>query len=154
MNSPEFIHELKTLIGSFPIVLGDLRKLSDEKKIEIRQWTDWIAAMQKRYNYDLYRQDLPSFGEPTEGAWDGWSRINTDTKAGGIIGIFRQGSLDDQRTVALPGLDREKVYRIKQAPSGEEVIKLTGRELEETGFKVRLEKRYDSRLFEVELIEN
>lgn len=152
MNSPEFIQELKTLIGSFPIVLGDLRKLPDEKKIEIRQWTDWIAAMQNRYNYDLYRQDLPSFGEPTEGAWDGWSRINTDTKAGGIIGIFRQGSLDDQRTVALPGLDREKVYRIKLAPSGEEVIKLTGRELEETGFKVRLEKRYDSRLFEVELM--
>ncbi len=32
MDSPEFIQELKTLIGSFPIVLGDLRKLSVEKK--------------------------------------------------------------------------------------------------------------------------
>ena len=80
MDSPEFIQELKTLIGSFPIVLGDLRKLSEEKKAEIRQWTDWISAMQKKYNYDLFRQDLPSFGEPAEGGWDAWSRINTDTR--------------------------------------------------------------------------
>jgi alpha-galactosidase len=154
MNSPEFIQELKTLIGSFPIVLGDLRKLPEEKKIEIRQWTDWICAMQKKYNYDLYRQDLPSFGEPTEGAWDGWSRINTDTKDGGIIGIFRQGSLDDQRTVALPGLDFNKMYRIKFAPSGKEVTKLSGRELEENGFKVKMTEKYDSRLFEIELVRN
>jgi hypothetical protein len=32
MDSPEFIRELKTLLGSFPIVLGDIRKLSQEKK--------------------------------------------------------------------------------------------------------------------------
>jgi alpha-galactosidase len=154
MSSPEFIQELKTLIGSFPIVLGDLRKLPDEKKIEIRQWTDWICAMQKKYNYDLYRQDLPSFGEPTEGAWDGWSRINTDTKDGGIVGIFRQGSLDDQRTVALPGLDFNKMYRIKFAPSGKEVIKMSGKELEEKGFKVKMTEKYDSKLFEIELVRN
>ena len=153
MDSPEFIQELKTLIGSFPIVLGDLRKLSKEKKVEIRQWTDWISAMQKKYNYDLFRQDLPSFGEPTEGSWDAWSRINTDTKEGGIVGIFRQGSLDDQRTVSVPGLYVNKHYLVKQSPLGEKVIEMTGKELEEVGFKVKMTKKYDSKLFEIELIE-
>jgi alpha-galactosidase len=152
MISPDFIQELQTLIGSFPIVLGDLRKLSKEKRFEIRQWTDWISAMQQKYNYDLFRQDLPSFGEPTEGAWDAWSRINTDTKEGGIVGIFRQGSLDDQRTVSVPGLTKNKRYRIKSAHLGEKILEMTGNELEEKGFKVKLEKKYDSRLFEIELI--
>ncbi len=152
MDSPEFIQELKTLIGSFPIVLGDLRKLSAEKKVEIRQWTDWISAMQKKYNYDLFRQDLPSFGEPTVGSWDAWSRINTDTQEGGIVGIFREGSLDDQRTVSVPGLTRNKRYRVKQAPLGEKVIEMTGSDLEEAGFRVKMEKKYDSKLFEIELI--
>ena len=152
MNSPEFIQELKTLIGSFPIVLGDLRKLSNEKKVEIRQWTDWISKMQKQYNYDLFRQDLPSFGEPTEGSWDAWSRINTDTKEGGIVGVFREGSLDNQRTVSIPGLTRNKLYRVKLAPLGETVIEMTGGELEEKGFKVNMTKKYDSKLFEIELI--
>ncbi len=152
MDSPEFIQELKTLIGSFPIVLGDLRKLSKEKKVEIRRWTDWISIMQKKYNYDLFRQDLPSFGEPTEGSWDAWSRINTDTREGGIVGIFRQGSLDDQRTVSVPGLTQNKRYRVKQAPLGEKITEMTGTELEEKGFKVRMTKKYDSQLFEIELV--
>ena len=150
-DSPDFIQELKTLIGSFPLVLGDLRKLSGERKAEIRQWTDWISVMQKKYSYDLFRQDLPSFGEPTEGAWDGWSRINTDTRKGGIVGIFRQGSLDDQRTVSVPGLDKKKFYRIINAPSGEEINKMTGQELEEKGFKVKMTEKYDSKLYELEL---
>jgi alpha-galactosidase len=153
MDSPEFIQELKTLIGSFPIVLGDLRKLSEEKKGEIRQWTGWITAMQKKYNYDLYRQDLPSFGEPTEGSWDAWSRINTDTGKGGILGIFRQGSLDNQRIVSVPGLIKNKSYSVRNAPSGEEIVKMTGLELEEKGFRVTMTEKYDSKLFEIELID-
>lgn len=153
MDSPDFIQELKTLIGSFPIVLGDPRKLSTGKRAEIRQWTDWISEMQKKYNYDLFRQDIPSFGEPAEGTWDAWSRINTDTKKGGIVGIFRQGSLDDQRTVSVPGLDRAKHYRVKYAPSGEEIIKLTGKELEEKGFQVKMAEKYDSKLYEIESID-
>ena len=151
MDSPEFIQELKTLIGSFPIVLGDPRILSEDKKREIRQWTDWISAMQKKYNYDLYRQDLPSFGEPTEGVWDAWSRVNTDTGKGGIVGIFRQGSLDNQRIVSVPGLNKNKLYRIRSAPAGEEILKLTGLELEEKGFRVTMTELYDSKLFEIEL---
>jgi alpha-galactosidase len=152
MDSPEFIQELKTLIGSFPIMLGDLRKIPEERKAEIRQWNNWITAMQKRYDYDLYRQDLPSFGEPAEGAWDAWSRINTDTKEGGIVGVFRQGSLDDQRMVSVPGLEKNRLYRVKNAPSGEEISKMTGKELEENGFSVKMMKKYDSMLYEIELI--
>jgi alpha-galactosidase len=152
MDSPDFIHELKTLIGSFPIVLGDLRKLSEEKKIEIKQWTDWIASMQKKYNYDLYRQDLPGFGEPMEGAWDGWLRINTDTKRGGIVGVFKQGSLDNEHTISVTGLKPNRRYRIKNAPMGEEITIMTGKELEEEGFKVKMTDKYDSKLFEIELM--
>ena len=108
--------------------------------------------MQKKYNYDLFRQDLPSFGEPTEGSWDAWSRINTDTKEGGIVGIFRQGSLDNQRTVSVPGLGKNNRYLVKLAPLGDKVAEMTGNELEEKGFKVRMTKKYDSQLFEIELV--
>ncbi len=47
--------------------------------------------MQDRHDYMMYRQDLAGFGEPQEGQWDGFQRINTDTKSGGIVGVFRQG---------------------------------------------------------------
>jgi alpha-galactosidase len=153
MDSKDFIQELKSLIGSFPIVLGDLRNLTESRKREIRQWTDWMARMQQQYSYDLYRQDLPSFGEPAEGSWDAWARLNNDTRKGGIIGVFRQGSLDDQRTVSVPGLIPDKQYLVKQAPLGEKVVQMSGKDLEAIGFKVKLNKKYDSRLFEIQLIE-
>lgn len=149
MDSKEFIQELKSLIGSFPVVLGDLRKLTPERKGEIRAWTDWIKLMKKKYNYDLYRQDLPALGEPTDGAWDGWSRINTDTKSGGIIGIFKQGSLDNERTISIPGLAKDQRYDIIASPGIQVIATLTGRELEEQGFKVQLPDKYDARLFEI-----
>ena len=147
------MQELKSLIGSFPIVLGDPRKLSKEKRIEIKHWMDWISAMQKRYNYDLFRQDLPGFGEPTKGAWDGWSRINTDTKDGGIVGVFKQGSLDGERTISVHGLDKDKRYRVKTAPFGEVISNMTGDELEKRGFKVEMLRKYDSQLFEIEKVD-
>ena len=100
----------------------------------------------------MFRQDLPGFGEPTEGAWDGWLRINTDTRDGGIAGIFKQGSLDDERTISVPGLDKDRRYRVKSAPTGEEVAKMTGKELEEKGFKVKMTQKYDSKLFEIEML--
>ena len=152
IDSPDFIQELKALIGSFPIVLGNPMKLSKVQRSEIKQWTDWMKSMQVKYNYDLFRQDLPGSGEPAEGSWDGWSRINTDSKEGGIVGIFRHGSLDEERIVSIRGLDEKKQYVIRQAPDNIEAARMTGKDLYEKGFKVKTTQRYEGRLFEVELV--
>ncbi len=149
LDDKDIIEELKTLIGTFPIILGDPRNVPDPKKAEIKAWSDWIMNMQQKYNYMSFRQDLPSFGEPVEGGWDAWARINTDTKSGGIIGIFKQGSLDNLRTVSVPGLDKNKVYMVRSAPDGKEIAKMTGKELEEKGLMVKLGKKYDSVIFEI-----
>jgi alpha-galactosidase len=153
MDNLNFIEELKTLIGTFPIVLGDPRKISKERRAEIKQWGDWIVNMQKKYNYMSFRQDLPSFGEPVEGGWDAWSRINTDNKSGGIVGVFKQGSLDNSRTISIPGLDKTKMYSIKSAPDGKEIMRMTGKEMEEKGFPVKLEKKYDSQILEISAVQ-
>ena len=34
----------------------------------------------------MFRQDLAGFGEPREGQWDGYQRINTETQSGGLVG--------------------------------------------------------------------
>ncbi len=154
MDDPDFIEELKTLTGVFPIVLGDPRKLSSGQKGLIREWADWIASMQKKYDYDRYRGDLPGFGEPTERGWDGWSRINTDTQAGGIIGLFRQGSLDASRQVVVQGLRSNGRYQVKLAPGNTVLETMTGRALEEQGFVVKMDRLYESKLFEIALIQH
>lgn len=44
--------------------------------------------MVERYGIMTFREDLANFGVPVEGHWDGYQRINSDTKSGGIIGVL------------------------------------------------------------------
>ncbi|MGW8256854.1 MAG: hypothetical protein ACWGMZ_05155, partial [Thermoguttaceae bacterium] len=121
----------ESLVGSLPIMLGDPRQISNADRQKLRAWSEWIEHMQAHYNYMMFRQDLPGFGEPVEGSWDGWARLNTSTKHGGIVGVFRQGGFERERQVSLPGLDPKTTYLIRLSPSGKIVRKLTGRQLHE-----------------------
>ncbi|MEP6750431.1 MAG: glycoside hydrolase family 36 protein, partial [Bacteroidota bacterium] len=103
---------IKSLAGALPIMLGDPRKLSTADLKKYRLFAGWLTLMETRYQVMLYRQDLPGFGEPMEGAWDGFQRINTETKEGGIIGIFRHGSMETKRLVTVQYLDPGKSYTV------------------------------------------
>lgn len=150
MDDPNIEESIKSLAGSLPILLGDPRKLTPEQQMKFKQWGDWLRSMQARYDIMMYRQDLPGFGEPTEGSWDGFQRINTSDKSGGIIGIFRQGSSVDQEVVTVEGLNKKSRYQILEGPSNIPVIEsITGEKLENEGFTVTLEPTYSSKLFEI-----
>ena len=58
----------------------------------MKQWANWLRAMQDQHDFMSYRQDLPGYGEPAEGHWDGYQRINSDSCSGGVVGVFRQNA--------------------------------------------------------------
>ncbi len=141
---------IKSTAGSFPLFSGDLRDIPAEDKKRIKRWADWLGAMQGKYNFQLFRQDLPGFGMPQDGSWDGFARMNTETKRGGIVGVFRHGSKETVRGVTINGLDFDALYLIRKGPGKKVFRRMTGKELEEKGFNVKLEKFYDGVLFEIE----
>ncbi|MCK4880098.1 MAG: alpha-galactosidase [Bacteroidales bacterium] len=149
MDDPEFEFALKSLIGTLPIVLGDPRKIPVEERARIKLWSGWMQEMQERYDYMSYRRDLPGFGEPMEGSWDGWMRINNDTHDGGIVGVFRQGALEEHRQLFVKGLDPGREYDVKLAPEGAQVYRSTGQQLMNEGFPVEITKPYDGKIFEI-----
>ncbi|MDX2432505.1 MAG: GH36 C-terminal domain-containing protein, partial [Bacteroides sp.] len=149
MDDPDFEFALKSLIGSLPIVLGDPRKIPEQDRARIREWSLWMQDMQARYDYMSLRRDLPGFGEPREGAWDGWMRINNDTKEGGIVGVFRQGALESSRQLFLKGIDPEQEYVLRLAPEGEEVHRASGQALMQEGFRVEIPGLYDGNIYEL-----
>lgn len=151
IDGENFIFSLKSLIGTLPIVLGDPRKLSKSEKVEIKKWSLWMRNMQKKYNYKNFRKDLPGFGEPKEGAYDGWMRINFENKSGGIVGVFRQGALEKFRQVFLQDLNPDSTYIIKLAPDDKEVYRASGKKIIEEGFTVKMDKIYEGKIFEVGL---
>lgn len=151
LNSKNNCFDIKSLVGTLPIVLSDARLVPEADRTKIKIWADWLAKMQDKYNYMLYRQDLPGFGEPQEGAWDGWQRINTDTKTGGIVGVFRQGAVETSRIVIVTGLDSKCEYAVKYAVTGKNVVEMTGDDLLNKGFMVELKNKYDAEIFEITL---
>jgi alpha-galactosidase len=148
MQDPAWETHIKSIAGALPIMLGDPRKLSVEDKKKYRNYADWLHLMETRYGIMSFRQDLPGFGEPMEGMWDGFQRINTETKAGGIIGIFRHGSIEKSRIVTVKYLDPRLIYEVKTI-EGNQIVVLTGSELQDKGFVVDLEGLYSGNLYEI-----
>jgi alpha-galactosidase len=149
LDDPNIELSIMSLAGSFPIFLGDPRKVPPEKRAVLKGWSDWMRKVQDRHDYLMYRQDLAGFGEPQEGQWDGFQRINTDTRSGGIVGVFRQGGRDARRQVYVNYLSPDKEYKILRAPQGMEATRLSGRKLAEVGFSVFLTETYDGAMFEI-----
>jgi alpha-galactosidase len=152
MDDPDFLLSFKSLAGTLPIVLGDPRKLSDTQRKEIRAYADWLKTMQQKHDFTSFRQDLAGFGEPMEGHWDGFQRINSETKSGGIVGIFRHGATEEKRMMTVQWLDPKADYAVLSAPDGRQIAKLSGKELMEKGFEVTLLKKYDGTLFEIQRV--
>lgn len=149
MNDEEYELALKSLAGSLIIMLGDPRLLSSEDKRCFKEWTDWLKGLEARHSYMSFRQDLPGYGEPSEGAWDGYMRINTETKSGGLVGVFRQGAIESERIVTVNYLDPVKLYAVKEGRTGKTLVIQTGEQLAKEGFKVCLNKKYDGQLYEI-----
>ena len=139
---------IKSLAGALPIMLGDPRKLSETDFKKYRMYADWLQLMEKRHDIMSYRQDLPGFGEPMEGHWDGFQRINTDTKNGGIIAVFRHGATENKRLVTVRYLDPFATYEVRFM-DGKVLTTLTGEQLKTNGFQLSLKEMYAGELFEI-----
>ncbi|MCX6222659.1 MAG: alpha-galactosidase [Bacteroidia bacterium] len=148
MQDKEWEMHIKSIAGALPIMLGDPRKLSESDFKKYRFYADWLQLMASKYDIMSFRQDLPGYGEPTEGMWDGFQRINTETKNGGIIGVFRHGSVETKRIVTVKYLDPLIRYQVKSM-EGKVVSTLTGQELQTNGFELSIDGLYSGDLFEI-----
>lgn len=152
MDNPCHEMDFLSLTGTLPIMLGDPRKLTSNERARYKSWITWLKGLEQRHGYMSFRQDLSGFGEPTEGAWDGFQRINTETKSGGLIGVFRHGAMDSARQIYVNYLDPERTYNIHEGFSGDIIATMTGAELATKGFKATINDLYGGALFECKAI--
>jgi alpha-galactosidase len=148
MQDTGWENHIKSLAGALPIMLGDPRQLSATDFKKYRGYADWLQLMQNKYDIMSFRQDLPGYGEPTEGHWDGFQRINTDTKNGGIIAVFRHGAIETKRMVTIKYLDPLSTYEVLLM-NGKQLTTLTGEELKTRGFEINLTELYSGELLEI-----
>ena len=143
---------IKSLAGALPIMLGDPRQLSQTDLSRYKTYARWLQSMQSAYDFMSFRQDLYGADEPKQGGWDGFQRINTELKTGGIVGVFRHGAFEAEKTVMINYLDTALTYQVKTT-DGKVIATKTGDELKRVGLAVTIPELYGGELFEISAVD-
>jgi alpha-galactosidase len=115
---PTIEESFATAIGSAPLLLGDLRKLSATDRQWYHEKIGWFRQLRRRVKLSESFFPLGSWRQTTPAAWDGFARL---ARSGdGVIALFRNKSASAQAVVQLP-LVPEGMYRVHSVITGKDV---------------------------------
>jgi alpha-galactosidase len=89
-----------TAIGSTPLLLGDLRELSDGQQEWYRQKIAWFKQVRQAVPIQQSFFPLGGWQQPAITNWDGFARLSR--KGEGIIVIFKNACPSETATISLP----------------------------------------------------
>jgi alpha-galactosidase len=97
---PSIQESFATALGSAPLLLGDLRKLSAADRHWYREKIGWFKRLRRAAKISESFFPLGSWLQPSPAAWDGFARLARNGH--GIIVLFRNQSHESAATVKLP----------------------------------------------------
>jgi alpha-galactosidase len=122
---PTVEESFATAIGSAPLLLGDLRKLS----VTDRQWYHekilWFKNLRRKTRISESFFPLGSWLQPESTQWDGFARLAHS--GDGVIVIFRNRSKAAMVSVALPLMPPGK-FKVRSVITGKEPSAFTSAE--------------------------
>jgi len=89
-NVPSAQEAFATAIGSGPLLLGDLRKLSEADQQWYQEHIRWFKKLRQGTNIDESFFPLGNWRQPSAASWDGFARLSHS--GDGVIAIFRNKS--------------------------------------------------------------
>lgn len=115
---PTVEESFATAIGSAPLLLGDLRKLSAADRQWYHEKIGWFKKLRRNTKISESFFPLGSWLAPTPAAWDGYARLAHS--GDGMIAVFRNKAEEAAATVRLPLIPAGK-YRVRSVLSGKEL---------------------------------
>ncbi len=107
-----------TAIGSAPVLLGDLRKLTDADRRWWHENITWFKNLRKTTKISEGFFPLGSWQQPTPAAWDGFARLARN--GSGMIALFRNQSNVGEAIVRLPLIPKGR-YTLRAVFAGKEL---------------------------------
>ena len=115
---PTIQESFATAIGSAPLLLGDLRKLSAGDRQWYHEKISWFKKLRRSTKISESFFPLGNWLEPSPSAWDGYARLARN--GNGVIAVFRNESQEAAATVRLPLIPAGK-YRVRSIITGKEL---------------------------------
>jgi alpha-galactosidase len=117
-NVPSIEESFATAIGSAPLLLGDLRKLSPAEVRWYGVQTRWFKAFRQKASLGDSFFPLGSWQQTNAVQWDGFARF---ARSGdGVIAVFRNESNAASANVQLPLLPEGR-YRLRAVFEGRDL---------------------------------
>jgi len=115
---PTIQESFATTIGSAPLLLGDLRKLTATDRAWYGEKIAWFKQLRRRVKLSESFFPLGSWRQTSPMAWDGFARL---AKSGdGVVALFRNKSDAAEARVELP-LIPEGRYRARSVITGKDL---------------------------------
>jgi len=115
---PTIQESFATTIGSAPLLLGDLRKLSAADRAWYGEKIGWFKQLRRRVKLSESFFPLGSWRQTSPMAWDGFARL---AKSGdGMVALFRNKSGAAEARMELP-LIPEGRYRARSVITGKDL---------------------------------
>jgi alpha-galactosidase len=121
-DMPNIQESFATAIGSAPVLLGDLRKLSTEDQRWYSEKVNWFKKLRRKTKISEGFFPLGSWLQPSAANWDGFARL---ARTGdGVIALFRNEAETATALVNLP-LMPQGSFKLRSALTGKEFGVLT-----------------------------
>jgi len=115
---PTIQEAFATVIGSAPVLLGDLRKLSAGDRAWYHEKIAWFRKLRRNTKISESFFQLGSWLQTTSTAWDGFARLAHS--GSGMIALFRNKSTVQEAMVKLPLIPAGK-YKVRSVITGKEL---------------------------------
>jgi alpha-galactosidase len=107
-----------TTIGSAPLLLGDLRKLSAADQQWYHDHIGWFKQLRKNTEINQSFFPLGNWRQPSSAAWDGFARLSHS--GDGVIAVFRNKAEASVVSIQLPLIPEGK-FAVRSVISNKDV---------------------------------
>ncbi|HKO12499.1 MAG TPA: alpha-galactosidase [Acidobacteriaceae bacterium] len=90
-----------TEMGSWPLLLGDFRKVSPQDRAQYANWIERYGVLRKQVALNQSFFPLGTWRQPRSNRWDGFARFSREGE--GLIVLFRNDAHDTAARVSIPG---------------------------------------------------
>jgi alpha-galactosidase len=127
-ETPRMDEHFATAIGSGPLLLGDLRKLTPQQQDWYGEHIRWFKKLRKDVPMNESFFPLGAWQQPGIGIADGFARL--DREGEGIIVAFRNESTKDAFDISIPTFP-DGTFQFKSKMTGQELGAFSGKQIRE-----------------------
>jgi alpha-galactosidase len=115
---PTIQESFATAIGSAPLLLGDLRKLSPADRQWYSEKIGWFKKLRRKTKISESFFPLGSWRQTSSDTWDGFARLAHS--GDGVVALFRNKSPAAAASVQIPVMAPGK-FKLRSVMTGKEI---------------------------------